>query len=356
MQLFPVLEADRVINDVRVNVVGVGMGSNDAFVIGKQLFGKLTGNPIGLPWRDLLLIREGLDEMKEAYVVCFLEQLLRRHHFEVAGVGHTVDAAFDSNAITAYFFILKHIGQRAEHPSAGLPLGTFRLNLKGRKNMNIFENESGILGSASVDNLKESIKEFFKQANEIRTRLGKQGYLLDKYLSYLFEATNGMLVYEAATEGFETESTLNSLCAEILKGDTKSKAHPFYQQVKTFIDAHPLKYQECFTQQSLYSVMLLGSYLESVYEQYYADLLDDIRAFLDIVDLNNLYNKICEALGGEKEMEHLNLLFCERFLIAKAMDIFLQGMTNQLLYSLTYRDRETSKQVFQLLLDEAFYH
>jgi hypothetical protein len=46
----------------------------------------------------------------------------------------------------------------------------------------------------------------------------------------------------------------------------------------------------------------------------------------------------------------------QRFLIGKAMDIFLQGMTNQLLYSLTYRDRETSKQVFQLLLDEAFYH
>ncbi len=55
-------------------------------------------------------------------------------------------------------------------------------------------------------------------------------------------------------------------------------------------------------------------------------------------------------------MEHLNLLFCQQFLIVKTMDIFLQGMTNQLLYSLTCRDRETSKQVFQLLLDEAFYH
>lgn len=54
-------------------------------------------------------------------------------------------------------------------------------------------------------------------------------------------------------------------------------------------------------------------------------------------------------------MENLNILYCQRFLIANAMDIFLQGMTNQLLYSLTYRDRETSKQVFQLLLDEGFH-
>jgi len=220
--------------------------------------------------------------------------------------------------------------------------------------MNIFENESGILGSASVDNLKRSFKEFLRQATEIRIRLGKQGYLLDKYLSYLFEATNGILAYEAASEGFETESTLNSLCAEILRGDEKSNEHPFYEQVKAFIDAHPLKYQESITKLSLYDVMLSCSYLESVYEQYYQDLVANTRAFLDIVDLNNLYNKICEALGGENEMEHITLLVCRRCLIVNAMDIFLQGMTNQLLYSLTYRDRETSRQVFQLLLDEAF--
>jgi ribosomal protein L31 len=221
--------------------------------------------------------------------------------------------------------------------------------------MNIFENESGILGSASLDNLKRSFEEFFKQATEIRIRLGNHGYLLDKYLSYLFETTNGILAYEAASEGFETESTLSSLCTEILRGDVKSNDHPFYEQVKAFIDAHPLKYQESFTKLSLYDVMLSCSYLESVYEQYYSDIIADIRAFLDIVDLNSLYNKICETLGREKDMEHLNLLFCQRFLIVKAMDIFLQGMNNQLLYSLTYRDRETSKQVLQLLLDEAFY-
>lgn len=235
-----------------------------------------------------------------------------------------------------------------------LPMGAFQLNWKGREKMNIFENESGILGGVSVNSLNQSLKEFLRQATEIRRRLGKQGYLLDKYLSYLFEATNGILAYEAASEGFETESTLSGLCSEILKGDAKSNDHPFYKQVKTFIDAHPLKYQESFTKLSIYDVMLSSSYLESVYEQYYADLVADIRAFLDIVDLNSLYNKICEALGCEKEMEHLNLLFCERFLTAKATDIFLQGMTNQLLYSLTYRDRETSKQVFQLLLDEDF--
>ena len=170
--------------------------------------------------------------------------------------------------------------------------GTSRLNLKGRENMNIFGNESGVLCSASVEHLKRSFEEFFQQAVEILTKLGKQGYLLDKYLSYLFEATNGILTYEAASEGFEAVSTLNSLCDGILKGDSKNKDHPFYEQVKAFIETHTLKYKERSTKVLLYSLMLSCDFLESIYEQYYMDISEDIRAFLDIIDLNNLYPKI----------------------------------------------------------------
>jgi hypothetical protein len=38
--------------------------------------------------------------------------------------------------------------------------------------MNIFKNESEILGGATVEHLKHSFEEFFQQAVEIRTRLG----------------------------------------------------------------------------------------------------------------------------------------------------------------------------------------
>lgn len=50
-------------------------------------------------------------------------------------------------------------------------------------------------------------------------------------------------------------------------------------------------------------------------------------------------------------MERLNLLFRQRFLIVTAMQVYLQSMTNQLMYALTTRDRETQKQVFQIILD-----
>lgn len=101
--------------------------------------------------------------------------------------------------------------------------------------MNIFKNESEILGSATVEHLKRSFEEFFQQAVESRTRLGEQGYLLDKYLSYLFETANGILAYEAASDGFETGSILNSLCVEILRGDAKNNDHPFTNRSKRLL-------------------------------------------------------------------------------------------------------------------------
>lgn len=218
--------------------------------------------------------------------------------------------------------------------------------------MNIFKNESGLLGDATVKHLKLSFDEFFKQASEIRTKLGKQGYLLDKYLSYLFETSNEILAYEAASEGFETGGILDSLCSGILSGDSQNKDNPFYNEVKTYIDAHPLKFQERATKISVYYSLLIDRCLDRMCKDYYERIESNAHTVLDVCDFRNLYNRISEILGSEEPMENLNLLFLQRFLIATAMASFLQGITNELLYSLTYRDKESSKQIFQLLLDE----
>lgn len=218
--------------------------------------------------------------------------------------------------------------------------------------MNIFENESDFLGSTSVEHLKLSFAEFIKQAAEIRTKLGKQGYLLDKYLSYLFETSNEILAYEAASEGFETVGFLDGLCADILSGDSKNKDHPFYDEVKAYIEAYPLKFQERTTKVSVYYSILSERFLERMCEEYYERIESNTHAVLDVCDFRNLYDRISEILGDEEAMKNLNLLFRQRFLIVTAMAAFLQGITNELLYSLTYRDMESSKQIFQLLLDE----
>jgi len=54
----------------------------------------------------------------------------------------------------------------------------------------------------------------------------------------------------------------------------------------------------------------------------------------------------------ENLMEQLNLALKERFFIVPVIAGFMQGLANDLLYSLTYRDSETSKQIFQLIMDD----
>ena len=51
-------------------------------------------------------------------------------------------------------------------------------------------------------------------------------------------------------------------------------------------------------------------------------------------------------------METLNLRLKQRFLIAPLVPVFVQGLTNDLLYCLLHRDSETNKQIFQLMMEE----
>ena len=51
-------------------------------------------------------------------------------------------------------------------------------------------------------------------------------------------------------------------------------------------------------------------------------------------------------------MEKLNMLIRQRFMITTAMAKFAQGITNSMLYALTYRDVETNKPIIQIILED----
>ena len=72
----------------------------------------------------------------------------------------------------------------------------------------------------------------------------------------------------------------------------------------------------------------------------------------DIVLVRDLYFELISLLGEIEPMERLNDLLRSRFQFSPAIFGFVQGMNNDLLYALTFRDRETSRQVFQLPPDE----
>ena len=76
-----------------------------------------------------------------------------------------------------------------------------------------------------------------------------------------------------------------------------------------------------------------------------------MREQFDVVDLRQIYDVLCEILEDNAELEELTSLFQRIFMRAAPMDCFLQGFVNELLGELINRDRESSKEVFQLLLD-----
>ena len=217
--------------------------------------------------------------------------------------------------------------------------------------MNIFEREKAIIGEVGTKCGKQDLEIFFDQAAKISTRLGEQAYLLDRYLSQLFEARVQKLFHDAAGDGFDMAGQLIGICAGIIRGESEYSGHWFYDQAKKYIDRHPFSYQEVHTKVMLYCLALHEDFIERLAEQFYAGVCKDIRTVLDICDLNDLYTMICNLLGSEADMENLNTLFCRRFLSVNTMTAYYQGASDQLLYALTYRDRESSKQIFRIWMD-----
>jgi hypothetical protein len=214
--------------------------------------------------------------------------------------------------------------------------------------MNTFYEYEDIFGRAETAHLNRSFTELFELAAGIRRRLAKQAYLLDEYISMLLEGANATLVQSAAEDGFAASAELRHLCLAVMDGKTDSADHPLYEKFAAFIAGHPLPYQERVTRLNLYCIALAGDYLEYAAGKYRQEQKEILQKTLDIVHLRDLYRKVSTVLGGEDVLEQINLMLRQRFMIVTPMSGFLQGLTNDLLYSLTSRDIETGKRAFQL--------
>ena len=105
------------------------------------------------------------------------------------------------------------------------------------------------------------------------------------------------------------------------------------------------------TRMEIYMTELFSFNLEYVIGQY-QDYLDTCQSsFFDRNEIAELYRNIVRLLGSESDMERLNALFAQRFLLVKPIPLFIQAYTQDLLGSLLYRDPQSDHSVLQLLLD-----
>ena len=218
--------------------------------------------------------------------------------------------------------------------------------------MSTFENYTDFIGEDPSAQMRSAFDGLMEQTKAIRERLGGKAYLMDRFLNCLLTSVNHSLAYCASSDGFDTACELRTLCRDIIGGRERSKGYPFYEQAKAYIETHPLDCQEDSTKAALYAVALAHDFLESAAKRFYAEQEESVSDVLDIAELRELYRKICGMLGGEEEMRTINSLFRQRFLLITPINAYLQGLTDDLLYELTYQDKESSRTIFQLLLDE----
>ncbi|WP_318063858.1 hypothetical protein [Clostridium boliviensis] len=224
--------------------------------------------------------------------------------------------------------------------------------MKGRDTMNIFEHKSSFLGRQEVDYSGDSLLSLLRLAKQIRQRLGTQGYLLDCYLSLFFEGVNTVLTYEAASDGFMGCGEFQSLCLHVLDGTEPNNPPPLYQRIlETYeMQRKKLSFQEYNTQLYMLLVFLedeLQAYATECFVKEQVKIIEDV---IDFFQLKEFYNQISQIVG-EPFMEELNLRLKKRFLLAPIAAVFAQGFTDELIDRLRCRDPETSKQIFQLMMD-----
>ena len=218
--------------------------------------------------------------------------------------------------------------------------------------MNIFQNAETFYGGESKEVAEVPLLSIFRLAKQIRLQLGPKGYLLDSYLDIMFQGLMIGSVSDVLEDGLNAAFDLQPLLLQhIVEGAKPDMPHPLYHRVQEVYEQNPSvkSFQEHRTRMYLLMALLGDKPLVSALSEFAAEQHSCLLSTIDIVVLRELYRDICRYVN-ESLMEELNRKL-RRFQVVSLRDAFLQGYTNDLLYQLTWRDPESSKQIFQLLLD-----
>lgn len=123
MQFLPVLETDRVDNEVRVDVISIGMRRNDDLVV-LPLLRQLQRNSVCLFRRDVFIRMEGLHEMKIHFSVALVVLQLCADELRVTDFRLAVDACDQLSSLILGFLFLLYIVQHNGQSRTVLSFGS----------------------------------------------------------------------------------------------------------------------------------------------------------------------------------------------------------------------------------------
>lgn len=219
--------------------------------------------------------------------------------------------------------------------------------------MQFFNEQEDVFLQELPDEIFNMDKEIFSVGREVKKRLGDDGYLLDNYLAMILEAVNGNTIQQAFDDSENSFNEVSRLCLKIREGkdiyDEDIQKRRLYPEVKKYIELYSAKYKSPYTAMALTCISVTPIVMRKLYAE--GIVVYSSRGRIDTVRLKELYDQMC-TYAGEKLLDRLNELVKTRFIIAPALNVYMQAATDELLFSLLQRDEVTSKQLFQLVLDD----
>lgn len=217
--------------------------------------------------------------------------------------------------------------------------------------MNIFDDLSVKSRNLEWKNLHKVSKQFWDCAVEIREELGENYFLFDSYLSKLLSS-----IYSPKLDViFEKLDFLSDplcvICRDVCKIiDPQEERHPFTDTASKHIISNPAPFLEQETKLNLYISELFEDFFEFSLEQFIKKLNIKIISKCSKKDIQKKFDTISSIIGREKLL-YFNKLTQKKFCLSPNSNMLLRFVENHLCLHLIKEDEETSKQIFQLILD-----
>ena len=211
--------------------------------------------------------------------------------------------------------------------------------------MNIFGTLKNLVAFPKFD----STEDFKQVAKEIRCKLGKQKFLLNKYLSEVFEISSQVDMTFAAKSANEIVSKILKNCFMIFNSEKEKEPNKYFYLVEKYINENPIDIKNLHTKVEYYATKIMLNHMNIFVGDFLKSLEEKIK--LDCFsDLNHCYQEIAKIVG-EDRMEYLNDVMCEVFFICPIGMAFIGQIAMNCVEMLIYRDPETSKQILEFILE-----
>ena len=218
--------------------------------------------------------------------------------------------------------------------------------------MNIFIETQRFYVETPLHAVIDADENFLQLASKIRQQLGERAFKLDEYLSTILNAANLWSVQQASEEAEVDFADIRFVCMDIIDDENALHDHEYYPALKEYIDKNRSRFQDRYTLIIMACATVAPEFMVCMAKRHFNSLTEEYNKAMDVVELRHIYRELTYAVG-EPDVDRLNELIKRRFFISMAGDVYLQALTEQYLMELQYRDKETSRQIIQIMLDDA---